>query len=255
MLLSLSPSSPSSPFLPRGHVFGLFEPAWIFILIKSVFFFLHCDDVLMWTCLWVMATLSVKWKATRVSRPWQTNRGAANTTRSWVGPTDFLLHLQKCRICCCSIVGRAACWAWCLNCFQTAIFLFHVRLCAAPTGTSQSRFSPVLVFRQPTYGGARRPRCLCCGRRLCFCSIIGWGGKWKALRSCSPLFLSSCVLTFSPYLSLSPSPCRTTHWVSTRSETEARQDLAAQPGPPTQSRRGTPISTSQPIKVSFATHM
>lgn len=140
--------------------------------------------------------------------------------------------------------------------FPSVVFpLAHVRLCAAPTGTSQSRFSPVLVFRQPTYGGARRPRCLCCGRRLCFCSIIGWGGKWKALRSCSPLFLSSCVLTFSPYLSLSPSPCRTTHWVSTRSETEARQDLAAQPGPPTQSRRGTPISTSQPIKVSFATHM
>lgn len=140
--------------------------------------------------------------------------------------------------------------------FPAVVFpLAHVRLCAAPTGTSQSRFPPVLVFRQPTYGGARRPRCLCCGRRLCFCSIIGWGGKWKALRSCSPLFLSSCVLTFSPYLSLSPSPCRTTHWVSTRSETEARQDLAAQPGPPTQSRRGTPISTSQPIKVSFATHM
>lgn len=86
-----------------------------------------------------------------------------------------------------------------------------------------------------------------------FCSIIGWGGKWKALCSRSPLFLSSCVLTFSLYLSLSPS--RTTHWVSTRSETEARQDLSAQPGPPTQNRQGIPISTSQPIKVSFATHM
>lgn len=44
-----------------------------------------------------------------------------------------------------------------------------------------------------------------------FCSIIGWGGKWKALCSRSPLFLSSCVLTFSLYLSLSLSPSRTTH--------------------------------------------
>ncbi len=88
-----------------------------------------------------------------------------------------------------------------------------------------------------------------------FCSFIGWGCKWKALCSRSPLFLSSCVLTFSLYLSLSLSPSRTTHWVSTRSETEARQDLSAQPGPPTRSRQGTPISTSQPIKVSFATHM
>lgn len=88
-----------------------------------------------------------------------------------------------------------------------------------------------------------------------FCSIIGWGGKWKALCSRSPLFLSSCVLTFSLYLSLSLSPSRTTHWVSTCSETEARQDLSAQPGPPTQNRQGIPISTSQPIKVSFATHM
>lgn len=86
-----------------------------------------------------------------------------------------------------------------------------------------------------------------------FCSFIGWGCEWKALRSRSPLFLSSCVLTFS--LSLSLSPSRTTHWVSTRSETEARQDLSAQPGPPTRSRQGTPISTSQPIKVSFAAHM
>lgn len=221
---------------------------------------------MMWTCLLSHGDTFCKiwitiWKATRVSRPWQTNRGAPNTTRSWVGPTDFLFHLQKWRICCCSIVGRVLSLVFKLlsNChfsFPSVVFpLAHVRLCAAPTGTSQSRFSPVLVFRQPAYGGARRPRCLCCGRRLCFCSIIGWGGKWKALRSCSPLFLSSCVLTFSPYLSLSPSPCRTTHWVSTRSETEARQDLAAQPGPPTQSRRGTPISTSQPIKVSFATHM
>lgn len=86
-----------------------------------------------------------------------------------------------------------------------------------------------------------------------FCSFIGWGCEWKALRTRSPLFLSSCVLTFSFSLSLSPS--RTTHWVSTRSETEARQDLSAQPGPPTRSRQGTPISTSQPIKVSFAAHM
>lgn len=89
-----------------------------------------------------------------------------------------------------------------------------------------------------------------------FCSFIGWGCKWKALCTRSPLFLSSCVLTFSLYLSPLPlSPSRTTHWVSTRSETEARQDLSAQPGPPTRSWRGTPISTSQPIKVSFATHM
>lgn len=152
------------------------------------------------------------WKATRVSRPWQTNRGAPNTTRSWVGPTDFLFHLQKWRICCCSIVGRVLSLVFKLlsNChfsFPSVVFpLAHVRLCAAPTGTSQSRFSPVLVFRQPAYGGARRPRCLCCGRRLCFCSIIGWGGKWKALRSCSPLFLSSCVLTFSPSRPLPAEP-------------------------------------------------
>lgn len=44
-----------------------------------------------------------------------------------------------------------------------------------------------------------------------FCSFIGWGCKWKALCSRSPLFLSSCVLTFSLYLCLSLSPCRTTH--------------------------------------------
>lgn len=42
-----------------------------------------------------------------------------------------------------------------------------------------------------------------------FCSFIGWGCEWKALRTRSPLFLSSCVLTFSFSLSLSPS--RTTH--------------------------------------------
>lgn len=44
-----------------------------------------------------------------------------------------------------------------------------------------------------------------------FCSFIGWGCKWKALCSRSPLFLSSWVLTFSLYLSLSLSPSRTTH--------------------------------------------
>lgn len=45
-----------------------------------------------------------------------------------------------------------------------------------------------------------------------FCSFIGWGCKWKALCTRSPLFLSSCVLTFSLYLSPLPlSPSRTTH--------------------------------------------
>lgn len=217
---------------------------------------------MMWTCLWVMATLSVKYES-----QYEKLRGFQGPDKQ-TGALQTLHGLElvlRTSYSICknggSIVGRVLSLVFKLlsNChlsFPSVVFpLAYVRLCAAPTGTSQSRFSPVLVFRQPAYGGARRPRCLCCGRRLCFCSIIGWGGKWKALRSCSPLFLSSCVLTFSPYLSLSPSPCRTTHWVSTRSETEARQDLAAQPGPPTQSRRGTPISTSQPIKVSFATHM
>lgn len=49
-----------------------------------------------------------------------------------------------------------------------------------------------------------------------FCSIIGWGGKWKALCSRSPLFLSSCVLTFSLYLSLSLSPPPEPHTESAR---------------------------------------
>lgn len=121
-----------------------------------------------------------------------------------------------------------------------------------------SSFLLFFLFFQNTMYEVRRPRCLYCGRQLCFCSLLllGGGASGKALCSRSPLFLSSCVLTSPPLsLPLSLSPSRTTHWVSTRSETAARQDLSAQPGPPTRSRQGTPISTSQPIKVSFATHM
>lgn len=135
----------------------------------------------------------------------------------------------------------------------TALYLLlsapHVLSSLLFSSCSSSSFIRLCIKRGGLAVCAVRGGCV----SVLFCSFIGWGCEWKALRSRSPLFLSSCVLTFS--LSLSLSPSRTTHWVSTHSETEARQDLSAQPGPPTRSWQGTPISTSQPIKVSFAAHM
>lgn len=133
------------------------------------------------------------------------------------------------------------------------ITVVFILVLSSPLPLSSPFLFPILLFFFPFYQTVNKARKPCL--QLWFCSFIGWRCKWKALCSCSPLFLSSCVLTFSLYLSLSLSLCRTTHWVSTRSETDARQDLSAQPGPPTQSWQGTPISISQPIKVSFATHM
>lgn len=100
---------------------------------------------------------------------------------------------------------------------------------------------PTLSSASLSSAGARMSGRLCHGRQLfLFFSAVGWcvcgGGMWKAVRSRSPLFLSSCVLTPSA----SFSPRRTTHWVSTRSETEARQDLLAQPRPRPGAGRGPP---------------
>lgn len=73
----------------------------------------------------------------------------------------------------------------------------------------------------------------------------GWR-EGVAMWARSLLFLSSWVLFSS---------CAEPHTEPARAVSPSPAGLPVQPGTPTQARWGTPISTSQPIKVSFATHM